>query len=160
MARGGQLGYGGDMVRKDTEYSHVRVGYDGRVTKTFRGENAQKRFETEVAVLRHLEEQGCDYVPRLLEVEGESLTVVTSNRGRKVDSISKRKAEELFAGLERDYRVRHEDPFPRNITYDSQTGQFCLIDFEFASIVDENGEVPPGGVSLKVPRQGGEESSQ
>ena len=47
--------------------------------------------------------------------------------------------------------MRHEDAFPRNITYRSQDGRFCLIDFEFASIVDENGEVPPGGVSLKVP---------
>ena len=43
------------MIRKDTEFSRVHVGFDGRVEKTFRGLNAQKRFETEVAVLRHLE---------------------------------------------------------------------------------------------------------
>lgn len=141
------------MTRKDTEYSHVRVGFDGRVTKTFRGENARERFATEVAVLRHLEERGCDYVPRLLGVDEETLTIVTTNCGRKVETISKRRARELFAALERDYGVRHEDPFPRNITYRAQDGRFCLIDFEFASIVDENGEVPPGGISLKVPRK-------
>lgn len=139
------------MTRKDTEYSYVHVGFDGRVKKTFRGENAKRRFDTEVAVLRHLEERGCDYVPRLLEVDEPTLTVVTTNCGRKVDQISPRRAAELFADLERDYGVRHEDAFPRNITYRSQDGRFCLIDFEFASIVDENGEVPPGGVSLKVP---------
>ncbi|MEQ1839241.1 MAG: serine/threonine protein phosphatase [Verrucomicrobiales bacterium] len=144
------------MTRKDTEYSHVRVGFDGRVHKTFRGLNAGMRFETEVAVLKHLEELGCDYVPRLLEVDPGTLTIVTSNCGRKVDSISDRKVKELFATLEKDFRVRHEDPFPRNITYRQQDGRFCLIDFEFASIVDENGEVPPGGVSLKVPGKSGE----
>lgn len=139
------------MTRKDTEYSHVRVGFDGRVTKKFRGENARERYATEVAVLRHLEERGCDYVPRLLEADEESLTIVTSNCGHKVETISERRAKELFADLERDYGVRHEDPFPRNITYRPGDGRFCLIDFEFASIVDENGNIPPGGVSLKVP---------
>lgn len=144
------------MTRKDTEYSHLRVGFDGRVTKTFRGENARRRFETEVAVLRHLEERGCDYVPRLLDVDEEKLTLVTTGCGRRVDSISGRRAKELFAELERDYRVRHEDGFPRNITYRAQDGRFCLIDFEFASILDESGQVPPGGVSLKVPKRGSE----
>ncbi len=148
------------MVRKDNEFSHVRIGFDGRVKKTFRGLNAKKRFETEVAVLRHLEERGCDYVPRLLEVDEETLTIATTNCGKKVETISKRKATELFTSLERDYQVRHEDPFPRNITYDNRSGHFCLIDFEFASIVDENGEVPPGGTSLKVPRKGGDTTSE
>lgn len=141
------------MTRKDTEYSHVRVGFDGRVTKTFRGENARRRFETEVAVLRHLENQGCGYVPKLLEVDEANLTIVTTNCGRKVDRISDQKLKDLFDALERDFGVRHEDPFARNITYRPQDGRFCLIDFEFASIVDENGEVPPGGISLKVPEK-------
>ena len=70
---------------------------------------------------------------------------------RRVDRISDRKLRELFEALERDYGVRHEDAFARNVTYRMQDGRFCLIDFEFASIVDENGEVPPGGISLKVP---------
>jgi len=139
------------MTRKDTEYSHVRVGFDGRVTKQFRGEQARERFDTEVAVLRHLEKRGCEYVPRLLEADPDTLTIVTTNCGKKVDSISERKARELFAALESDYGVRHEDPFPRNITYRSQDGRFCLIDFEFASLVDAQGNLLPGGVSLKVP---------
>jgi tRNA A-37 threonylcarbamoyl transferase component Bud32 len=139
------------MTRKDTEYSHVRVGFDGRVTKRFRGENARERFDTEVAVLRHLEARGCDYVPRLLEVDPDTLTIVTTNCGRKVGAIRQRKAAELFAALERDFGVRHEDPFPRNITYRAQDGRFCLIDFEFASLIDAQGNLLPGGVSLKVP---------
>jgi tRNA A-37 threonylcarbamoyl transferase component Bud32 len=139
------------MIRKDNEFSRVYVGFDGRVRKTFRGLNAQKRFETEVAVLKHLEARGCEYVPRLLEVDPETLTIVTSNCGQRATSISEGKAKELFAELERDYGVRHEDAFPRNITYRHQDGRFCVIDFEFASLVDENGELLPGGVSLKVP---------
>ena len=142
------------MIRKDTEFSRVRVGYDGRVHKTYRGLNALRRFETEVAVLRHLEALGCDYVPRLLEVDAPGLTIVTTNCGQKVDHLSRRKARELFAALERDYRVRHEDPFPRNVTYRAQDGRFCLIDFEFATLLDESGNLPPGGVSLKPPGKG------
>ena len=144
------------MIEKDTEFSLVHVGFDGRVRKTYRGLNAEKRFETEVAVLRHLEERGCDYVPRLLDVDEEKLTLVTTNCGRRVEANSARRAKELFAELERDYRVRHEDAFPRNITFRAQDGRFCLIDFEFASILDDRGEVPPGGVSLKVPKRGSE----
>ncbi len=143
------------MIRKDTEFSRVHVGFDGRVEKTFRGLNAQKRFETEVAVLRHLEERGCEYVPRLLETHPDTLTIVTSNCGQRASTISDRKANELFATLEKDYGVRHEDAFPRNITYRHQDGRFCVIDFEFASLVDENGDLLPGGVSLKVPGKGG-----
>ena len=50
--------------------------------------------------------------------------------------------------------MRHEDAFPRNITYRHLDGRFCIIDFEFASLVDENGELLPGGVSIKVPEKG------
>lgn len=145
------------MIRKDTEFSRVYVGFDGRVQKTYRGLNARKRFETEVAVLKHLEEHGCDYVPKLLEMDEETLTIVTSNCGRRADSISDKKAKQLFAELERDFGVRHEDPFPRNITYRQDDGRFCLIDFEFASLVDEQGNLLPGGVSLKVPKRGGKD---
>ena len=41
-------------VVKDTLRATVRVGYDGRVYKQFRGPKAAERFANEVAVLRHL----------------------------------------------------------------------------------------------------------
>jgi tRNA A-37 threonylcarbamoyl transferase component Bud32 len=37
------------------------------------------------------------------------------------------------------YGVRHGDPFVRNVTYNTQLGRFCIIDFEFATIL-ETGE--------------------
>ena len=40
---------------KDTARALVRVGYDGRVHKVFRGHQAEERFGHEVRVLRHLE---------------------------------------------------------------------------------------------------------
>jgi len=40
---------------KDTARALVRISFDGRVHKTFRGHMAKERFENEVAVLRHLE---------------------------------------------------------------------------------------------------------
>ncbi|MCX7869377.1 MAG: hypothetical protein N2322_05430, partial [Terrimicrobiaceae bacterium] len=52
---------------KDTLRASVRIGYDGRVHKTFRGPKAQERFANEVRVLKYLEEKGCPFVPRLLE---------------------------------------------------------------------------------------------
>lgn len=140
------------MIEKDTEFSLVHVGFDGRVRKTYRGLNAKKRFDTEVAVLRHLEARGCEYVPKLLEVEPDELTIVTSNCGRKAGTISEKRAAEIFHDLEKNYGVRHEDAFARNITYRQQDGRFCVIDFEFATLVDEHGHELPGGVSLKPPR--------
>lgn len=127
---------------KDTRRAQVRIGYDGRVHKVFRGHQAPERFENEVRVLRYLESKGCDYVPRVLEADADELRLVTSNCGQRVDHISSERVAELFAALERDYRVRHEDAYARNITYSSRVGRFCLIDFEFATILDP--AAPPG----------------
>jgi tRNA A-37 threonylcarbamoyl transferase component Bud32 len=119
---------------KDTLRALVRIGYDGKVHKTFRGPNAQERFENEVRVLRHLEEKGCPFVPRLLEAEPENLKIVTTNCGARVDHLDDARVAELFAELA-PYGVRHDDPFMRNVTYRISDGRFCLIDFEFATIL-------------------------
>ena len=65
---------------KDTARALVRIGYDGRVHKTFRGHQARDRFENEVRVLRHLEARGCDFVPRLLESDPEALKIIVQPR--------------------------------------------------------------------------------
>lgn len=121
---------------KNTARAVVHIGYDGRVHKTFRGPNAQERFENEVRVLRILEERGCDYVPRLLASDPAKLSIITSNCGSRVEHISDSRVKELFSELERDYGVRHDDAFSRNITYRAQDGRFCLIDFELATVLD------------------------
>lgn len=131
---------------KDTRRALVRIGYDGRVHKTFRGHEAQERFNHEVRVLRHLEQRGCTFVPRLLEVEPESLKIVTTNCGRRVDQLSPERQKEIFAELEQ-YGVRHEDRELRNITYRISDGRFCIIDFEFATLLEGGA----GVVSLKPP---------
>ena len=123
---------------KDTARAHVHIGYDGRVHKTFRGHHARERFEHEVRVLRHLEEQGCTFVPRLLEVDPERLSFVTTNCGGRVDQLDPQRQKEIFAELE-NYGVRHEDPEMRNITYRIGDGRFCVIDFEFATLLDASG---------------------
>jgi len=129
---------------KDTARALVRIGYDGRVHKIFRGNMARERFDHEVRVLRYLEERGCDFVPRLLESDPEHLKIVTSNCGRRVDQLNSERQRELFAEVER-YGVRHEDRELRNITYRVSDGRFCLIDFEFATILDGGN----GPISLK-----------
>jgi tRNA A-37 threonylcarbamoyl transferase component Bud32 len=129
---------------KDTARALVRIGYDGRVHKTFRGHQAKERFEHEVRVLRHLEAQGCTFVPRLLEVDPSQLKIVTTNCGSRVDQLNEVRQRELFTELEQ-YGVRHEDPFLRNITYRTSDGRFCIIDFEFATLLDGG----DGTVSLK-----------
>lgn len=129
---------------KDTARALVRISYDGRVHKTFRGHLARERFEHEVRVLRHLEERGCTFVPRLLEVEPEHLKIVTTHCGTRVDQLNAERQRELFAELEQ-YGVRHEDRELRNITYRVSDGRFCIIDFEFATLL-EGGANP---VSLK-----------
>jgi PPM family protein phosphatase len=124
---------------KDTKRALVRIGYDGLVYKTFRGHQAYARFTNEVRVLRHLEAKGCDFVPRLVESDGATLKMVTTNAGSRVDHISPEKIKELFAELET-YGVRHDDIDIRNITYRKEDGRFCIIDFEFATLLDEEGK--------------------
>ena len=123
---------------KDTQRATVRIGYDGRVHKTFRGPDATDRYTNEVRVLQYLEEKGCTFVPRLLKWDEEDLSLVTTNCGSRVeDSISDTRTTELYKELERDFGVRHEDPFARNITYDPSLGRFCIIDFEYAVILEK-----------------------
>ena len=123
------------VVVKDTLRATVRVGYDGRVTKIFRGPKAAERFANEVRVLRHLEARGCPFVPRLLEADESQLRIVTSNCGSRVDHLDDERTRELFAELE-PFGVRHEDANMRNVTYRQSDGRFCLIDFEFATILE------------------------
>lgn len=121
---------------KDTLRAAVRISYDGRVHKTFRGPKAEERFENEVRVLRHLEARGCPFVPRLLEAHPEQLRIVTTSAGSRVEHLDAERARELFAELEA-YGVRHDDAEVRNVTYRQSDGRFCLIDFEFATILPD-----------------------
>ena len=130
---------------KDTARATVRIGFDGRVHKTFRGHFARERFNHEVRVLRYLEERGCTFVPRVLETEPETMKIVTTNCGRRVDQLDPQRQIDLFAELEQ-FGVRHEDRELRNITYRVTDGRFCIIDFEFATILDDGTGQP---ISLK-----------
>ena len=123
---------------KDTLRALVRIGYDGRVHKTFRGPKARERFDNEVRVLRHLEARGCPFVPRLLEADPAQLRIITTNCGSRVDHLDEDRRRELYAELE-PYGVRHDDAETRNVTYRQADGRFCLIDFEFATILPEGG---------------------
>lgn len=120
---------------KDTLRATVRIGYDGRVHKTFRGPKAQERFDNEVKVLKYLEKRGCDFVPRLLEDHPDQLKIVTSSCGQRVDHLDEERMKEIYAELET-FGVRHDDAELRNVTYRQQDGRFCLIDFEFATILE------------------------
>jgi PPM family protein phosphatase len=126
---------------KDTARALVRIGYDGRVHKTFRGPKAEDRFTNEVRVLRHLEAQGCTFVPRLLAVEPEALKITTTNCGSRVEQLNEERRQELFAELEA-FGVRHDDPDIRNVTYRATDGRFCVIDFEFAALLADNPPPP------------------
>lgn len=119
---------------KDTLRSTVRLTYDGRVVKVYHARDAQTRFDNEVKILRHLEARGCNFVPRLLEADRAQLKTVTTNCGSRVDRIDEKRLKELFKELE-NYGVRHDDPDVRNVTYRQSDGRFCLIDFEFATIL-------------------------
>lgn len=119
---------------KDTLRATVNLGFDGRVYKTYHGPDAATRFANEVRVLRHLETRGCQFVPKLLEADPQQLRIITTNCGSRVEHLDAERLRELFAELEA-FGVRHEDPDMRNVTYRQSDGRFCLIDFEFATIL-------------------------
>jgi tRNA A-37 threonylcarbamoyl transferase component Bud32 len=122
---------------KDTLRSTVNLSFDGRVFKVYHGQNAKERFENEVRVLRHLETRGCNFIPRLLEADPEKLRIITTNCGSRVEHMDSERIREIFAELEK-FGVRHEDPDMRNLTYRRSDGRFCIIDFEFSTILSED----------------------
>ena len=82
---------------KNTRRSTVYIGFDGRVHKVFRGHEAEERFNNEVKVLKYLETRGCDFVPRLLDYDPDSLKIITSNAGKKVEVLSDEKIDEIYS---------------------------------------------------------------
>ena len=122
---------------KDTLRATVHLSFDGRVCKTYHGPDARKRFAQEVKILRHLEARGCHFVPKLLEADAEKLRIITTNCGSRVEHLDAERTQALFAELE-PFGVRHDDPDMRNVTYRQKDGRFCIIDFEFATLL-------PGG---------------
>jgi hypothetical protein len=119
---------------KDTLRATVQASFDGRVYKTYHGPDAKERFDREVRVLKFLEARKCGFVPKLLEADGEKLRITTTNCGSRVDHLDDARARELFAELE-SYGVKHDDPEMRNVTYRMSDGRFCVVDFEFATIL-------------------------
>ena len=119
---------------KDTLRATVQLSFDGRVFKTYHGADARERFEKEVRVLRFLEARGCGFVPKLLEADPTRPRIVTTQCGTRVEHLDAERARELFAELER-YGVRHDDPDKSNVTYRQSDGRFCVVDFEFATIL-------------------------
>lgn len=122
------------LTLKDTLRATVRLTFDGRVMKEYRGPKAEERFDNEVKVLRFLEQQACPFVPQLLEADRGKLRIITSSCGSRVDHLDEARTKELFAELEK-FGVRHDDPEMRNVTYRQKDGRFCVIDFEFATIL-------------------------
>lgn len=137
---------------KKTQRAIVRIGYDGRVYKVFQGPEAEKRFENECKTLLYLEGKKCPFVPRLISADKEKLEMVTSNCGARVEHMGEERIKELFAELET-YGVRHDDPFLRNVTYRASDGRFCIIDFEFSTILEDQ---PEGLEALDTADQSGD----
>jgi serine/threonine protein phosphatase PrpC len=127
----------------------VHLTFDGRVVKAYHGPNAQERFDQEVKVLRHLEAQGCNFVPKLLHADAERLRITTTNCGGRVDHLDEARRAEIFAELEA-FGVRHDDPDVRNVTYRQSDGRFCVIDFEFATLLNASPQavIEPTKLSL------------
>ena len=121
---------------KDTERSLVCLTFDGCVVKQYRGHLMRQRMENEVRVLEHLRRVSCPFVPRLVACDRELVQIVVTACGVSATQVSPGKLQQLFSEL-REYGVEHEDAELRNITYDARAGQFCVIDFEFARIIDQ-----------------------
>lgn len=127
---------------KDTLRATVHLTFDGRVIKAYHGPKAAERFANEVRILRLLEERQCPFVPRLLEADLAKLRIVTSNCGTRVDHLDENRSKELFTELEA-FGVRHDDANIRNVTYRQSDGRFCIIDFEFATVLPTSAPPPP-----------------
>ena len=122
---------------KNTLRSTVNLTFDGRVIKKYHGPDAQSRFTNEVRILKHLEARGCGFVPKLLEADPGQLRIITTNCGSRVEHLDQNRIDELFAEL-KPFGVRHDDPDKRNVTYRQADGRFCIIDFEFSTLLPDS----------------------
>lgn len=123
------------IFAKDGIRSQIRIGYDGKVHKTFCGPNKDERFENETRALEELEARGCDFVPRILELDRETLTITTTSCGHLVQDLPEERLNAIFEMLKDEFGVIHADPRPENLTFDSNRGRFCIINFEEATIL-------------------------
>ena len=128
--------------KKNSAFARVHISFDGRVNKWFLGPNAKVRYANEVQVLEYLERKKCTFVPRLLSKDDKELKIETTNCGHMVERLSNDKCQALFQELET-YGVRHGDQAIRDITYNANLGRFCLIDFEFATILEDGYDQGP-----------------
>ena len=123
------------QLLKNTQRARVTRSSNGSISKCFSGPNKEERFANEVKVLQHLNQSGCDFVPKLLSYNEETLCIVTTTVGEHVQHISERKLESVFQELEA-YGVIHGDRASRNVLYHHGLGRFSVIDFEFAELVE------------------------
>ena len=123
------------LCLKKTERSAVHAAFDGTVHKRYLGSHALQRLENEVRVLKYLELRQCPFVPRLLQVDRANVEIVVTSCGYPVQHVSDSRILELFRSLNA-YGVKHGDPEMRNLTYRSSDGRFCIVDFEYADILE------------------------
>jgi tRNA A-37 threonylcarbamoyl transferase component Bud32 len=121
---------------KNSQRSIVKLAFDGLVHKQYHGGLALQRLANEVRVLQFLEIADCPFVPRVMDYSLENMTVILSNCGQSVQQLSDSTVSELFDRL-RQFDVQHDDPCLRNITYHTQQGCFCIVDFEFAQLLKQ-----------------------
>jgi len=77
--------------------------------------------------------------------------IITSSCGKPVeDTLPRKKSNALFKELEKTYGIKHDDPEPRNITYNPTTGKFCIIDFELAKILKRPKAVSAKAKALRI----------
>jgi tRNA A-37 threonylcarbamoyl transferase component Bud32 len=73
----------------------------------------------------------------LLEADPAKLRIITTNCGKRVEHLDDDRTKQIFGELKQ-YGVRHDDAEARNITYRQSDGRFCVIDFEFATILPDS----------------------
>ncbi|MDB9741268.1 serine/threonine protein phosphatase [Akkermansiaceae bacterium] len=122
---------------KDGIRSLVKIDFYGHVHKLFRGTAKEERCANEVKALKTLQERGCKNVPTLLDYSLEECWIKTTNCGSPANNISVPKVKALFLQLEQEFGITHDDPESRNITYNENMGEFCIIDFELATIHEQ-----------------------
>jgi hypothetical protein len=91
----------------------------------------------EVCILKHLQDKGCRCVPQLIRANRRALAIETACVGSPVEHISDERFQELLDELEA-CGVVQEDRRARNITYDPQTDQYFLTNFEDARLQDRS----------------------
>ena len=142
------------------------------VTKKFKKtKEGRKNFMNELYVYLLAKEKKLKFIPKLIEYNISSQTIVTENVGKSLDFIPESDwigrekhlpgISKIYKGLEK-YGLFHNDIRYKNIVWNKKTNKYYIIDFDFVSVKNKeaDGDFIIRNIEKKILKKKGKKSKK